>query len=85
MGVYTCPLQGIQQLDTQMAREEHDKSSQTKWQAIMVFGTGMQRAALVLRAGNGTLCDPLGDRSVDTVCLEDVVEGTRLLVLGYRI
>ncbi len=42
----------------------------------------MQMAALVLRTGNGTLCDPLGDRSVDTVCLEDVVQGAGLLVLG---
>ncbi len=69
MGVDTCNLQGIQQLDTQLAYEEHDKMSQTKWQAVLVFGTGMQRAALVLWADNRTLCDPLGDRNVDTVCL----------------
>ncbi len=46
------------------------------------FEKGTQRAALVLWTGNGTLGDPLGDRSVDTERLEDIMQCTRLLVLG---
>ncbi len=46
------------------------------------FKKGKQRGALILRTGNGTLGDPLGDRNVDTMRLKDIMKCTRLLVLG---
>ncbi len=59
--------------------------SETKYKAGIGVKTGKQWAAPVLRDWHRTLCNPLGNGHVDTVFLEDVVQGTRLIIFGQGV